>query len=43
MECYKCFRKVHECSTCKGYAGKTCRKCNGTGYVCGTHDGFWKR
>lgn len=37
-----CGRTVYECSMCKGVYGKVCRKCDGTGYMCGTHDGKWQ-
>lgn len=41
FQCW-CGRKVHDCPICKGFAGKSCSKCKGTGYMCGSHDGHWK-
>lgn len=47
-QCKKCFRPVHDCSSCNGgrasgLAGKlTCSKCNNTGSQCNEHGGFWK-
>lgn len=49
MECKKCYKRVHECPNCKGRGGGSdfgnhlnCSKCSNTGYLCNTHDGYWK-
>lgn len=49
MKCRKCGKPVHECSDCKGQTRTsawgsvlTCRTCNSTGYLCGSHGGHWK-
>lgn len=49
LKCRKCGCPVHVCPHCKGqtrtnFLGDTltCRTCQNTGYLCGTHDGYWK-
>lgn len=48
MKCTKCARPLHDCQACNGgrasgmFGKLTCRKCNNTGQVCPSHDGYWK-
>jgi hypothetical protein len=50
MDCEKCHRRLHECQYCKGQTATgllggrlTCKTCNSTGWLCGEHEGHWKR
>ncbi|MFT7023459.1 MAG: hypothetical protein ACJA07_002558 [Rhodococcus sp. (in: high G+C Gram-positive bacteria)] len=47
-QCRKCYRPVHDCSSCNGgrasgmFGKLTCSKCNNTGSTCNEHGGHWK-
>ncbi|MBB4740325.1 DnaJ-class molecular chaperone [Actinoplanes octamycinicus] len=50
MDCQKCHKRLHTCSSCKGQTSRsllgdrlTCSTCQSTGSVCPDHGGHWKR